>query len=65
MKKELFAELLHSVKEAAAIERGKLPPSRQFEIAVTTGSDCSSGARAKPGSANTVRKPLRPLRFMR
>jgi putative transcriptional regulator len=32
MKKELFDELLQSVKEAAAIERGKLKPSRRFEI---------------------------------
>jgi putative transcriptional regulator len=32
MKKELFNELLQSVKEAAAIERGKLKPSRSFEI---------------------------------
>jgi putative transcriptional regulator len=32
MKKELFDELLQSVKEAAAIERGKLKPSRSFEI---------------------------------
>jgi putative transcriptional regulator len=32
MKKELFDELLQSVNEAAAIERGKLKPSRRFEI---------------------------------
>jgi putative transcriptional regulator len=32
MKKELFDELLQSVNEAAAIERGKLKPSRSFEI---------------------------------
>jgi putative transcriptional regulator len=32
MKKELFDELLQSVKEAAAIERSKLKPSRRFEI---------------------------------
>lgn len=32
MKKELFDELLQSVKEAAAIERGAVKPSRQFEV---------------------------------
>lgn len=32
MKKELFNELLQSVKEAAAIERGTLKPSRTFEV---------------------------------
>jgi putative transcriptional regulator len=32
MKKELFDELLQSVNEAAAIERGKAKPSRRFEI---------------------------------
>ena len=32
MKKELFQELRQSVKEAAAIERGALKPSRQFEV---------------------------------
>ena len=32
MKKELFNELLKSVEEAAAIERGTMKPSRTFEI---------------------------------
>lgn len=32
MKKELFDELLQSVKEATAIERGKAKPSRTFEV---------------------------------
>lgn len=32
MKKELFEELLQSVKEAAAIERGEMKPSRTFEV---------------------------------
>lgn len=32
MKKELFDELLQSVNEAAAIERGELRPSRTFEV---------------------------------
>lgn len=32
MKKELFAELLQSVNEAAAIERGEARPTRKFEI---------------------------------
>jgi len=32
MKKELFDELLQSVKEAAAIERGQLKPARTFEV---------------------------------
>jgi putative transcriptional regulator len=37
MKKELFDELLQSVKEAAAIESGAAKPSRKFEI--KTGND--------------------------
>ncbi len=32
MKKALFAELLESVKQAAAIERGEIQPSRTFVI---------------------------------
>ena len=32
MKKELFNELLQSVNEAAAIERGDAKPSRKFEV---------------------------------
>jgi putative transcriptional regulator len=32
VKKELFAELLQSVNEAAAIERGEAKPSRKFEV---------------------------------
>jgi putative transcriptional regulator len=32
MKKELFNELLQSVNEAAAIERGEARPSRKFEV---------------------------------
>ncbi len=32
MKKELFNELLQSVRQAAAIERGTLKPGRQFEV---------------------------------
>ena len=32
MKKELFNELLQSVKEAAAIERGDAKPSRTFQV---------------------------------
>jgi putative transcriptional regulator len=32
MKKDLFNELLQSVKEAAAIERGHVQPSRTFKV---------------------------------
>ena len=32
MKKELFAELLESVKQAKAIEKGGLKPARTFHI---------------------------------
>ena len=32
MKKRLFSELLQSVREAAAIERGAMKPSRRFEV---------------------------------
>ena len=32
MKKELFEELLESVKQAKAIERGELKPSRMFHV---------------------------------
>jgi len=44
MKKELFDELLESVKEATAIERGERAPSRKFEI--KNGNDVSH-VRAK------------------
>jgi len=32
MKKELFEELLESVKQAVAIERGEMKPSRSFAV---------------------------------
>lgn len=32
MKKELFAELLESVKQAKAIEKGELKPARTFRV---------------------------------
>ena len=32
MKKELFEELLESVKQAKAIERGEMKPSRTFKL---------------------------------
>ena len=32
MKKELFNELVESIKEAGKIHRGELQPSRQFEV---------------------------------
>jgi putative transcriptional regulator len=46
MKKKLFAELLQSVQEAVAIEKGKLRPSRQFRI--KSSSDVTS-VRARMG----------------
>jgi hypothetical protein len=48
MKKELFAELLQSVNEAAAIERGEARPSRKFEV--KTRQRRGAGApQARPG----------------
>jgi hypothetical protein len=32
MKKELFEELLESVKQAKAIEKGELKPARTFRV---------------------------------
>jgi len=32
MKKELFNELVESIKEAGKIHRGELQPCRQFEV---------------------------------
>jgi putative transcriptional regulator len=46
VKKELFDELLQSVKEAAAIEGGKMKPSRQFKM--KTGADVAA-VRTKMG----------------
>ena len=43
MKKELFDELLESVKEAAEIERGELAPSRKFEFTCQKTSPPASG----------------------
>jgi putative transcriptional regulator len=40
MKKKLFDELLQSVQEAVAIERGALAPSRRFKI--NSGRDVAS-----------------------
>jgi len=50
MKKELFDELLQSVKEAAAIERGKAKPSRTFEV--KTGNDVAR-VRGRLGLSQT------------
>jgi len=50
MKKELFDELLQSVNEAAAIERGALKPSRTFEV--RTGTDVVH-VRCKLGLSQT------------
>lgn len=36
MKKELFEELLESVKQAKAIERGQMKPSRVFNVTPQT-----------------------------
>jgi putative transcriptional regulator len=46
MRKELFDELLESVKQAAAIERGELKPSRVF---VVNKKNQVSNVRAKLG----------------
>lgn len=50
MKKEHFDELLQSVKEAAAIERGAARPSRKFEV--KTANDVVR-TRAKLGISQT------------
>jgi hypothetical protein len=44
MRKELFKELLESVKQAAAIERGEETPSRVFEVPTLPG-DVPGGAQ--------------------
>ena len=46
MKKELFEELLESVKQAVAIERGEMKPSRSFTV---KGKNEVTAARAKLG----------------
>jgi putative transcriptional regulator len=46
MRKELFEELLESVKQARAIERGELKPSRTFKI---DPQNATVKARAKLG----------------
>ena len=38
MKNDLFAELMESVREGAAILRGEKKPSRRFEIVTPTDS---------------------------
>jgi len=50
MKKELFEQLLQSVTEAAAIERGERKPSRTFEV--RTGNDVVR-VRGKLGLSQT------------
>jgi putative transcriptional regulator len=46
MKKKLFDELLESVKQAAAIERGEIKPSRVF---VVHGNNEVTNVRARLG----------------
>jgi hypothetical protein len=64
MKKELFDELLESVKQAAAIERGELKPSRLF---VAEGSHPASIvltgrlSRGPAGTRPNRRKPSTKL----
>ena len=50
MKKELFEELLQSVNEAAAIEKGRAKPARTFEV--KTANDVVR-VRAKLGLSQT------------
>jgi putative transcriptional regulator len=50
MRKELFKELLESVKQAAAIERGDAKPSRTF---VVNKKNEVARARAKLGLSQT------------
>ena len=50
MKKELFQVLRQSVKEAAAIERGAMKPSRQFEVKTANDVVC---VRTKLGLSQT------------
>ncbi len=50
MKRELFDELLQSVKEATSIERGTAKPSRTLEI--KTANDVAS-TRARLGISQT------------
>jgi len=45
MKRKLFGELLQSAKEATAIERGKVKPSRAFKIKSTGGLLRLSGTK--------------------
>ncbi|HEY3857956.1 MAG TPA: hypothetical protein VGO67_26515 [Verrucomicrobiae bacterium] len=45
MKKELFIELLESVKQAKALERGELKPAREFHVNPRT--DIGEGALLK------------------
>jgi putative transcriptional regulator len=46
MKKKLFEELLESVKQAVAIERGQMKPARSFKVKPKNGV---AAARAKLG----------------
>ena len=80
MKKELFAELLASVKEAAAMQRGQLKPSRIFKVQTPIqvarireklGLSQTEFARLLGISANTLqnweqgrRKPAGPARVL-
>jgi hypothetical protein len=55
MRKELFEELLESVKQAKAIERGKLKPSRVFKYNSKNGV---AKVRGKLGAVQ-VRRSIR------
>jgi hypothetical protein len=47
VKKELFDELLESVKQAAAIERGETKPSRVFVVNTRTQGDSHKYVRKR------------------
>lgn len=67
MDKELFDQLHQSMKEAAAIAKGEILPSRIFMIErpkVNTGSEISEHSKAlsaaKPKSYSTLRTKMTP-----
>ena len=51
MNNDVFAELTESIRQAGAVKRGEVKPSRRFEIAApNVGAYAAASRRARAGS---------------
>lgn len=54
MKKELFEELLQSVRDGGKILRGEMPPSRRFVVPDSRAGDPPTGTGHSGGEETTA-----------